>query len=58
MIIDTTSLKEIAAKMEPSPIKLMLTQLPDRIDRQELLLKFDLILPFLTVTNILEAKPT
>lgn len=47
MTIDTKTLKEIASRMEESPLKQMIFRLPEQIDRKDLFSKFDIILQFL-----------
>ena len=46
-MIDTKPLKQIAARMEESPAKQLLLSLPDEVDKNDLLSKFDFILQFL-----------
>ena len=47
-MISTLELKKLAQRMEDNnPAKVMILNLPDQIDRKELALKFDVILPFL-----------
>ena len=46
-MIDTKPLKQIATRMEESPAKQLLLSLPDEVDKNDLLGKFDLILQFL-----------
>jgi hypothetical protein len=44
---DTKPLKQIAIRMEDSPVKQLVLSLPDEISKEDLLSKFDLILQFL-----------
>ena len=46
-MIETRPLKEIAGHMEESPAKKLILSLPDEVDKNDLLGKFDLILQFL-----------
>ena len=47
-MISTKPLKELATKMEDSPVRSMILGLPDEITREDLVSKMDLILPFLS----------
>ncbi len=46
-MILTEGLKNIAKRMEDSPVKEMILALPDEITKEDLFSKMDLILPFL-----------
>jgi len=45
--IDTSKVKKIAQNLD-EPVKRMINSLPNEIDREALVEKFDLILPFLS----------
>jgi hypothetical protein len=47
MNIDTKTLKEKVMHMEDSTAKQLILSLPDEIDKEDLVSKFDLILQFL-----------